>query len=114
MLDALIAEAGIDADARAQMTRDAVGLIESLRREGGYGLMEVFLEEYGLSTDEGVALGPAAGIGGARWPSDSTDRLVLAGRLLPARKTCLHRHDSGRRQRLATRGLIRGRGVKRG
>lgn len=56
VLDALIAEAEIDADARAQMTCDAVGLIESLRRGGGHGLMEVFLEEYGLSTDEGVAL----------------------------------------------------------
>ncbi len=34
----------------------AVGLVEAIRARSNPGLMEVFLAEYGLSTDEGVAL----------------------------------------------------------
>lgn len=41
---------------RAATTQRAVGLIEQIRTVGNPGLMEIFLAEYGLSSDEGVAL----------------------------------------------------------
>ena len=41
---------------RARATSKAIGFVETLRSEKDIGLMEVFLAEYGLSTDEGVAL----------------------------------------------------------
>ena len=41
---------------RQAITKKAVGLVEGLRKEQDLSLMEVFLAEYGLSTDEGVAL----------------------------------------------------------
>ena len=43
-------------DLRARATHRAADLIHHLRDEASPGLMEVFLAEYGLSTDEGVAL----------------------------------------------------------
>ncbi|MCP5191178.1 MAG: bifunctional proline dehydrogenase/L-glutamate gamma-semialdehyde dehydrogenase PutA [Pseudomonadales bacterium] len=56
VLERLIAEAAIPPARCAEISRRAAELIGALREEGRPGLMEVFLEEYGLSTDEGVAL----------------------------------------------------------
>ena len=55
-LRALSETAALDADARARIRERAAGLVERIRGEARPGLMEVFLAEYGLSTDEGVAL----------------------------------------------------------
>ena len=41
---------------RAAARARAVGLVHAIRGDSNPGLMEVFLAEYGLSTDEGVAL----------------------------------------------------------
>lgn len=41
---------------RAAARARAVGLVHAIRGDASPGLMEVFLAEYGLSTDEGVAL----------------------------------------------------------
>jgi len=41
---------------RAAASKKAIELIEAIREDGNPGLMESFLAEYGLSTDEGVAL----------------------------------------------------------
>lgn len=48
--------AALDDDARAQITADAARLVTDIRTQAAPGLMEVFLAEYGLSTDEGIAL----------------------------------------------------------
>ena len=45
-----------DAAIRAAAGRRAVGLVQAIRGAGRPGLMEVFLSEYGLSTNEGIAL----------------------------------------------------------
>ncbi len=45
-----------DADIRHSTVTRATKLVDSIRNDGRPGLMEVFLAEYGLSTDEGVAL----------------------------------------------------------
>ena len=43
-------------EARTEIATRAAGLVTRVRAEGGAGLMERFLAEYGLNTDEGVAL----------------------------------------------------------
>lgn len=49
-------EAGLDASLRAAARNRATDLVQSIRSDDSPGLMEVFLAEYGLSTNEGVAL----------------------------------------------------------
>ena len=52
-----LAEAAeLDGPARAAITEMAAGLVRDIRAAADPGLMEVFLAEYGLSTDEGIAL----------------------------------------------------------
>ena len=52
----LIAEAGLDAAARARIAAAGADLVRRIRGSVKPGLMEVFLAEYGLSTGEGIAL----------------------------------------------------------
>jgi len=56
LLAALLAEAALDAAARERITVEAAALVRQIRADVRPGLMEVFLAEYGLSTEEGVAL----------------------------------------------------------
>ncbi len=56
VLRALAENLGPDQAARASACKAAEALIREIRNSGNPGLMEVFLAEYGLSTDEGVAL----------------------------------------------------------
>lgn len=56
LLTRLRAEANLsDAALQAMATRGAA-IVKRIRSEGASGLMEVFMAEYGLSTDEGIAL----------------------------------------------------------
>jgi RHH-type transcriptional regulator, proline utilization regulon repressor / proline dehydrogenase / delta 1-pyrroline-5-carboxylate dehydrogenase len=52
----LLAEAALDAPARTAITAAGADLVTRIRASARPGLMEVFLAEYGLSTDEGIAL----------------------------------------------------------
>jgi RHH-type proline utilization regulon transcriptional repressor/proline dehydrogenase/delta 1-pyrroline-5-carboxylate dehydrogenase len=56
LIKSLIAEAGLDAAARQKITEAGADLVRRIRASVKPGLMEVFLAEYGLSTEEGVAL----------------------------------------------------------
>jgi RHH-type proline utilization regulon transcriptional repressor/proline dehydrogenase/delta 1-pyrroline-5-carboxylate dehydrogenase len=56
LLNRLSEDACISTQTRSKITERATRLIEELRADDRPGLMEVFLSEYGLSTDEGVAL----------------------------------------------------------
>jgi len=55
-LDTLIATAALSPADRAQISERATDLVNAIRSSDQPGLMEVFLAEYGLSTEEGVAL----------------------------------------------------------
>ncbi|KIN60347.1 Bifunctional proline dehydrogenase/pyrroline-5-carboxylate dehydrogenase [Sulfitobacter noctilucae] len=55
-LDKLVTDAKLPADDRAAISANAADLVRAIRGTTQPGLMEVFLAEYGLSTDEGVAL----------------------------------------------------------
>jgi len=56
LLAALATEAALDAPARRRIGDHAAALVRQIRADVRPGLMEVFLGEYGLSTEEGVAL----------------------------------------------------------
>ncbi|MEM6373952.1 MAG: bifunctional proline dehydrogenase/L-glutamate gamma-semialdehyde dehydrogenase PutA [Pseudomonadota bacterium] len=56
VLTQLIADAGLSDDDRAAICASAADLVTAIRTQAAPGLMEVFLAEYGLSTDEGIAL----------------------------------------------------------
>ncbi len=56
VLSGLIADADLSEKDRAAIAARATDLVEAIRAETQPGLMEVFLAEYGLSTDEGIAL----------------------------------------------------------
>ncbi|MGP9791357.1 bifunctional proline dehydrogenase/L-glutamate gamma-semialdehyde dehydrogenase PutA [Roseinatronobacter sp. NSM] len=49
-------QAALDLPARTKISADAARLVTDIRTQAAPGLMEVFLAEYGLSTDEGIAL----------------------------------------------------------
>ena len=68
LLADLVSAQPVDAAVREQASVRAVKMIEGVRGHASPGLMEVFLSEYGLSTDEGHCAdvsgrGPAAGAG---------------------------------------------------
>ena len=52
----LVAEAGLTPLQRSKICDHAAELVRQIRQSNSPGLMEVFLAEYGLSTDEGIAL----------------------------------------------------------
>ena len=56
VLELLMSSARIDPSQRWRIQERAVSLIERMRSSGQPGLMEMFLAEYGLSTNEGIAL----------------------------------------------------------
>ena len=55
-LQRLLDTVNIDAVLRESITTRAVELVERIRADSDPGMMELFLGEYGLSSDEGVAL----------------------------------------------------------
>ncbi len=55
-LEKLVAQAGLSPDDRAAISARAAELVTAIRNHSDPGMMEVFLAEYGLSTDEGIAL----------------------------------------------------------
>ena len=56
LVAALADAAALDPGARARITAQGADLVRQIRAGARPGLMEVFLAEYGLSTDEGIAL----------------------------------------------------------
>ena len=56
MVQDLIAEAGMDQAQRDRITAAGADYVRRIRASVKPGLLEVFLAESGLSTDEGIAL----------------------------------------------------------
>ncbi|HRO13024.1 MAG TPA: bifunctional proline dehydrogenase/L-glutamate gamma-semialdehyde dehydrogenase PutA, partial [Amaricoccus sp.] len=56
LVHALVARTGLDAAQRAAIVARAAELVERVRERSSPTVMEAFLAEYGLSTDEGVGL----------------------------------------------------------
>jgi RHH-type proline utilization regulon transcriptional repressor/proline dehydrogenase/delta 1-pyrroline-5-carboxylate dehydrogenase len=56
LLGRLIASTALDAEGRARIAARGADLVRQIRADVRPGLMEVFLAEYGLSTEEGISL----------------------------------------------------------
>ena len=56
LLDGLVPAARLDAETRTAIAARAADLVRRVRSASRPGLMETFLAEYGLSTEEGIAL----------------------------------------------------------
>ncbi len=56
IVEQLVKQSRLSEADRAAIVDDAANLVSTLRDQSKQGLMETFLAEYGLSTDEGVAL----------------------------------------------------------
>ena len=56
LLQRLIADAALDQTARDRIVAKGASLVRQIRADVRPGLMEVFLAEYGLSTEEGISL----------------------------------------------------------
>ena len=56
LLRQLIADAALDQTARDRIAAGGASLVRQIRADARPGLMEVFLAEYGLSTEEGISL----------------------------------------------------------
>lgn len=80
----LIKSSAPDSELRARATAKAIGFVETLRSEKDLGLMEVFLAEYGLSTDEGVALMCLAEAL-LRVPDTETIDALIEDKIVPSR-----------------------------
>ena len=79
----LIANASIDGDLRKKITRRGIELVERIRERDDTGMMELFLSEYGLSTDEGVALMCLAEAL-LRVPDDETIDALIEDKIAPS------------------------------
>ena len=56
VVEQLIELANLSQQDRSEIVTKAAALVDRIRNDATPGLMEVFLAEFGLSTDEGVAL----------------------------------------------------------
>ena len=84
VLGGLMKTSAPDGLLRARATSKAIGFVETLRSEKDLGLMEVFLAEYGLSTDEGVALMCLAEAL-LRVPDTETIDALIEDKIVPSR-----------------------------
>ena len=78
----LVARVPLDAAARAGVVGRAAGYVRAIRADGSLGLMESVLAEYGLSTDEGLALMTLAEAL-LRVPDDPTADALVADKIGP-------------------------------
>ncbi|MFB9222472.1 bifunctional proline dehydrogenase/L-glutamate gamma-semialdehyde dehydrogenase PutA [Paracoccus cavernae] len=83
LLKALIAEADLGAADRARIAAAGADLVARIRAQLHPGLMEVFLAEYGLSTEEGLALMSLAEAL-LRVPDAETSDALIEDKIAPA------------------------------
>ncbi len=82
-LDHLIEYLNLPLERREKIVEDATEFVRLLRREATPGMMETFLSEYGLSTEEGIALMCLAEAL-LRVPDDETIDVLIHDKIAPA------------------------------
>jgi RHH-type proline utilization regulon transcriptional repressor/proline dehydrogenase/delta 1-pyrroline-5-carboxylate dehydrogenase len=82
-LASLVSQSGINKELRDAISRRGVELVERIRERDDSGMMELFLSEYGLSTDEGVALMCLAEAL-LRVPDDETIDALIEDKIAPS------------------------------
>jgi len=79
----LIAAGQIDSSLRQRISTRAIELVKHIREDSDPGMMELFLGEYGLSSDEGVALMCLAEAL-LRVPDDDTMDALIEDKIAPS------------------------------
>ncbi|PZO64255.1 MAG: bifunctional proline dehydrogenase/L-glutamate gamma-semialdehyde dehydrogenase [Paracoccus denitrificans] len=105
LLRDLIAEADLSPADRARISAAGADLVRRIREQLHPGLMEVFLAEYGLSTDEGLALMTLAEAL-LRVPDTETSDALIADKIAPADWGSHAGRSRSRMVNLSTRGLM--------
>ncbi|MFB2594933.1 bifunctional proline dehydrogenase/L-glutamate gamma-semialdehyde dehydrogenase PutA [Paracoccus sp. p4-l81] len=105
LLHALLAEAALDAAARNRISAAGAVLVARIRAEIDPGLMEVFLAEYGLSTDEGLALMSLAEAL-LRVPDAETSDALIEDKIAPSDWASHRGKSRSTLVNLSTRGLM--------
>ncbi len=82
-LEKLIASTTINKALRKKISVRGIELVERIRERDDTGMMELFLSEYGLSTDEGVALMCLAEAL-LRVPDDETIDALIEDKIAPS------------------------------
>ena len=101
----LAARVPLDADARRAVVRDAAKLVTEVRRRSSPTVMEAFLAEYGLSTDEGVGLMCLAEAL-LRVPDAETIDELIADKIEPSNSGAHLGHSTSSLVNAATWGLL--------
>lgn len=104
-LEKLQVDADISPDVRKAISRRAAELIENIRSDERPSLMEVFLAEYGISTDEGVALMSLAEAL-LRVPDGKTVDELIEDKIRPHNWRAHKGHSESFLVNNATRGLL--------
>ena len=105
LLASLLAEADLSATARQSIVQAGADLVARIRKELHPGLMEVFLAEYGLSTDEGLALMSLAEAL-LRVPDAETSDALIEDKIAPADWKRHKGRSASSVVNLSTRGLM--------
>ncbi|WP_273691671.1 bifunctional proline dehydrogenase/L-glutamate gamma-semialdehyde dehydrogenase PutA [Ketogulonicigenium vulgare] len=82
-ITALVAAADLTPEGRAQISADAADLVRQIRAQKNPGLMETIMAEYGLGSDEGLALMSMAEAL-LRIPDAATADALIADKIAPA------------------------------
>ncbi|WP_134726161.1 bifunctional proline dehydrogenase/L-glutamate gamma-semialdehyde dehydrogenase PutA [Paracoccus luteus] len=101
----LIAQAALSSADRARIAAAGADLVARIRADLHPGMMEVFLAEYGLSTDEGLALMTLAEAL-LRVPDAETSDALIADKIAPADWSSHKGRSRSRMVNLSTRGLM--------
>ncbi|MGI3169015.1 bifunctional proline dehydrogenase/L-glutamate gamma-semialdehyde dehydrogenase PutA [Pseudooceanicola sp. C21-150M6] len=104
LLAELTAQAGLDDAARAEISANAAGMVRAIRKEAKTGITEAFLVEYGLSTEEGLALMRLAEAL-LRVPDLGTMEALIEDKITPADWGKHAGHSSSSLVNVSTRGL---------
>ena len=107
-----VADAALDDEARAAIVHEATRLVEEIRAADSPSLMDVFLAEYGLSTEEGVALMCLAEAL-LRVPDASTIDALIEDKIAPSEWSSHIGHSSSPLVNASSWGLmITGKGLR--
>ncbi|HRO14391.1 MAG TPA: bifunctional proline dehydrogenase/L-glutamate gamma-semialdehyde dehydrogenase, partial [Paracoccus sp. (in: a-proteobacteria)] len=105
LLRDLAAAANLSPDDRARIAASGADLVRRIRADLHPGLMEVFLAEYGLSTDEGLALMTLAEAL-LRVPDAETSDALIEDKIAPADWKSHRGRSRSTMVNLSTRGLM--------
>ncbi len=105
ILKELINQADLDVSSRQAISREAITLVEDIRKSRSSGLLEEFFKEYGLSSQEGLALMSLAEAL-MRIPDASTKDLLIEDKIATSKWGSHFGHSGSSVINISTLGLM--------